>query len=613
MTRSLILVVFLAVFKNILFSQNGPGGVGTVGVGTSLKLWLKADRGLTLNGLNEVTAWQDQSGNANALTIVGVPVAGVIFNGYPSIQLDGTNSFVSSIPANTGNLAHVFFAGNITGMASTPGSPDAGIISGSSAGFEDNNSIERALFLGAFNATSYLISHRNAITAGITGGAFVAPAVVLLSSHFDGAVNNMSKNGVFTIGATATTGNFNYNQIYIGRRGTAAGGTDGSAVTGNYAEIIHYSGAINNAQRLIIDNYLQAKYNGTLTNGNIYTQDNPGNGNYDHDVAGIGRISAAIMHTDAQGSGIVRINNASSLDNNDFLMWGHDGAVQSAINTADVPASIAARFQRVWRVSEVSVSGLPIDVGAIDVSWDLTGLGPVVPSQLRLLVDTDNDGVFNDEVGISGATLVSGNVYRFTAVTAIQNTFRFTLATTNVAQTPLPIELTDFTANVTENQKVDLNWVTASETDNASFTIQRSANGIDWELIGIIEGAGYSSTLLRYHFEDVKPLNGISYYRIRQTDFNGEMKDSKIVSVEIGDENDLIIYPNPTRDQLIIFGSSINKEYSLSVFNSMGQNVQSKIETNELEKGVMQLNVSILPSDIYFINVNGVVKQFVKE
>lgn len=612
MARSLILVIFLALFQNVLFSQTGPGGVGTVGVGTTLKLWLKADRGLTLNGLNQVTAWQDQSGNANTVSIVGVPVAGVAFNGYPSIQLDGSNSFVASVPSNTGNTASVFFTGNITGYASTPGSAHAGILSGSRTGFEDDNSIERVLFLGAFNATNYLVSYRNGITADRTGGATIAPAVVLLTSIFDGALNQLSKNGVNDFGSISTAGNFNYNQIYIGRRGTAAGGTDGSAVTGNYAEIIHYSGAINNAQRLIIDNYLQAKYNGTLTNGNIYTQDNPGNGNFDHDVAGIGRINASIMHTDAQGSGIVRINNASSLDNNDFLMWGHDGAVQSASNTTDVPAGIAARFQRVWRVSEVTIAGVGTDVGAIDMSWDLTGLGPVVPSQLRLLVDTDNDGVFNDEVGIAGATLVSGNVYRFAGVTAIANNLRFTLATTNVATTPLPIELTDFTAIVSENQKVDLNWVTASEIDNASFAVQRSATGTEWESIGIIEGAGNSSTLLRYHFEDAQPLRGISYYRIRQTDYNGTTKDSKIASVNIFNEKELLIYPNPTNDLVIITSKSIHKESRATIYNSLGQKVQSYTQLDEISDGKMCINVSNLPSGIYFVELNGGYSQFIK-
>jgi hypothetical protein len=97
-----------------------------------------------------------------------------------------------------------------------------------------------------------------------------------------------------------------------------------------------------------------------------------------------------------------------------------------------------------------------VDVGSIDIRWDLTGKGAVTASDLRLLIDTDNDGTFADETPIPGATLIGGNVYGFSGVSAISNNLRFTIGTANSSQTPLPIELISFIAKPVDNRNVQL-------------------------------------------------------------------------------------------------------------------------------------------------------------
>ncbi len=153
------------------------------------------------------------------------------------------------------------------------------------------------------------------------------------------------------------------------------------------------------------------------------------NGNFDHDVAGIGRIDVSNLHNDAQGTGIVRISNPTNLGDDEFLIWGHDNGILSADNTTDVSSSqTRARLSRVWRISEVSTGGGAVDVGAIDMQIDVTGLtefNPIYPPQL--LVDTDNDGDFNDEDPILGAISLGSNRYQFNGVTAFSNNLRFTL------------------------------------------------------------------------------------------------------------------------------------------------------------------------------------------
>jgi len=95
---------------------------------------------------------------------------------------------------------------------------------------------------------------------------------------------------------------------------------------------------------------------------------------------------------------------------------------------------------------------------------------------------------------------------------------------------PLPIELLEFTG-FSFGYYNKLKWITASETNNDNFTIERSKNSILFDDIGIIKGAGNSSHMIVYTFEDKKPYDGISYYRLKQTDYDGNTTQSVIISV----------------------------------------------------------------------------------
>jgi hypothetical protein len=169
----------------------------------------------------------------------------------------------------------------------------------------------------------------------------------------------------------------------------------------------------------------------------------------------------------------------------------------------------------------------------------------VTASHLRLLVDTDGDGQFADETPINGATSAGSNTYRFSNVTALVNGRRFTLGTTNITATPLPIELLSFTAEADGMDAASLHWATASEQDNAYFTIQRADDRLQWETRTMLPGAGTSTTRLDYGWRDDALPNGTSYYRLGQTDVDGTTVWSQMVPVTV--ERPLTIVPNPAR------------------------------------------------------------------
>jgi hypothetical protein len=87
----------------------------------------------------------------------------------------------------------------------------------------------------------------------------------------------------------------------------------------------------------------------------------------------------------------------------------------------------------------------------------------------------------------------------------------------------LPIDLLSFTSEVLSDRVV-LNWTTGTEINNDFFTLERSRDLYGWDILGFVPGAGNSSVPLSYSFSDLRPLDGLAYYRLKQTDFDGKHK-----------------------------------------------------------------------------------------
>jgi hypothetical protein len=150
----------------------------------------------------------------------------------------------------------------------------------------------------------------------------------------------------------------------------------------------------------------------------------------------------------------------------------------------------------------------------------------------------------------SGATfeMGSGSVNPGTNTVTWTGLNNFSDFTGNGNGTPLPISLLDFNAQLVLDH-VDLNWTTATETNNDFFTIERSKNGVDFKELAQIKGAGNSNQIQNYRLIDEQPYQGVSYYRLKQTDFNGKYSYSEIKTVDISVNaihNHLSVYPNPS-------------------------------------------------------------------
>ena len=553
-----------------LSAQNGPGGVGT---SANNKLWLDANRGVSLTGAS-VTSWADQSGSANnaapAVAAARPVLTGNTVNGYPSITFDGLDDELRVTDNASLDLTSWQFY--YVSRATVQKNYNAHFVKG-------NDSQENYEMLsysdGNLHTPTYYTDGTRTFPSTAAGQLTTAGFNIFEYSYSAAVGRDVYKNNtsIHTDNENKTPAANNFD-LYIGNERTTS-----RYLNGDIAELIIFNAPLNSTQRIIVNNYLAAKYNLALGANDVYTMDNAGNGNYDHDVAGIGRIAAGNLHSDSRGSGIVRISNPSGLGNNEFFMWGHDNGTLGSWGVADLPAGVQARLERVWRVSE---SGG--DVGTVDIGFDLGGLGPVTATDLRLLIDTDGDGVFSDETAggggvVSGAAL-SGGLYVFSGIN-LSDTRRFTVGSINWSQTPLPVELLDFDAIYAENN-VQISWSTATEVNNDYFIIERSKNGTDFEEVQRVKGAGSSTGIIDYYELDRAPLEGVSYYRLKQVDFNGKYTFSNVVPVNIyfDRKKGVFVYPNPgtIEDLKIVLNGFEDQEVLVVLRDVKGNEVVSKLQ-----------------------------------
>lgn len=165
--------------------------------------------------------------------------------------------------------------------------------------------------------------------------------------------------------------------------------------------------------------------------------------------------------------------------------------------------------------------------------------------------------------------------------------------------TTLPIELLSFTAQI-EGDQILISWASATETNNDFYTIERSTDGINWEIIGEAAGAGTSKEQIDYMYHDSNPIPGISYYKLKQTDYDGQFEYFNPAVVLYEPEYLFKVYPNPATDILQISTSTDLTEATIQIKDANGQVVNVASDASSHQANVY---ISTLQRGVYILEL----------
>lgn len=172
-----------------------------------------------------------------------------------------------------------------------------------------------------------------------------------------------------------------------------------------------------------------------------------------------------------------------------------------------------------------------------------------------------------------------------------------------VQDSPLPVELISFEGRATsEGNRVS--WRTAEEVDNDFFVVERAlGKPVNFQAIGEIKGNGTTSGENKYDWFDKEPLNGISYYRLKQVDIDGQANFSRIIAIDNRMGRTLNAYPNPTSERVMIeLPERTSSTVHVQVFATDGRLVLEE-EVEGTNEGKLDLNTKVLPTGLYQLKI----------
>ncbi|MBS1581692.1 MAG: T9SS type A sorting domain-containing protein [Bacteroidetes bacterium] len=589
-----------------------PGGVPGV------ETWMKADAGVT--GSAPITAWANQNTSGTAIGVNGAPTLNTsspAYNYNPYVEMAGPASprqylSISGQDYINGLAYHgLFLAGHLTdlGRFQTHLAVVAGVsvttpANGTLHGGDDGAAatLQKPPYDPDFETAN--VWHQNGTSVGPT-------ARHLARKHI---LSTVSQNG------NTTT----INRFLGGQNDEASFVGHPRDWRGPVAELIGYSAAITPADRQKIETYLAVKYGATLgidyvaCNGTtIYSP----TGAYTRNIIGIGSdgqegLAQKQSHTDDDSvrvyiSALAATNQANtgtfSADASFVMIGSNSGRYcASPASSAEVPPGclLTSRLEREWKLTKTGF-GRSFNLDIKLAACAQTAL--VNTSHLRLVVDDDgnfNTGAASCYYNGDGTGITITYSAPTVTITGLSNTHfpdnatrYFTLASISPS-TPLPVELLSFEA-FRDGARTALEWTTASERGNDRFEVERSRDGVSFEVIARVPGAGDSQGLLAYTAFDEQPFPGWDLYRLRQVDLDGTSTLSEVRAVRFEDDA-FSLYPNPARDELELAGGWRGGEV-IRIFSGDGRLVRSLGANSD---AVQQVSLHGLAPGSYYVQVS---------
>ena len=183
---------------------------------------------------------------------------------------------------------------------------------------------------------------------------------------------------------------------------------------------------------------------------------------------------------------------------------------------------------------------------------------------------------------------------------------------TCVRMSTLPVKLISFEA-ILDNNNINITWATASEINNKQFNVLRSTNGLNFDIIATIEGAGNSNTSKSYSYNDINPPKSTLYYLLKQIDYDGKSETFNLISISNeanSDECSMSVNPNPCIGKCTVEFNDCNeddlKDARFQVYDAMGNVIYASM-SKPIEQGKAQFSLDVnnnLKPAIYIVRGN---------
>ncbi len=368
------------------------------------------------------------------------------------------------------------------------------------------------------------------------------------------------------------------------------------------SEVIVYGSALSATRRTLLETH-QSAYNSITVSTNKYTP--PGASAYRLYVNGVGRESstdsvAGTRSTTGMGFIIGQTGSDFLKDNGDYLTIGMNCPVSAAVSTLNLPATVVQRWNNDWYLNKTDVG---TNNGTINFFFDFSDYGvsgsPGTAANYELLARSSAAGNFSIVAGTTKSVVGDRVMFAVDAANITTN-YYYTIGTKSISVSPLPIELESFEANCS-GDKAQLKWVVASQHNNAYFTVERTDNGQDFKTVGTVKGAGTTPQKITYNYTDDDPLPGLSYYRLKQTDFGGTERYYGLRQALCDPEKEIRIYPNPTANKLTIEMNALQGGTILTISNALGQLLYSTVYSGPKQ----EIDLSLFVKGLYYLKLEG--------
>lgn len=409
----------------------------------------------------------------------------------------------------------------------------------------------------------------------ILGSLTIGNGTVFSAGNYGHTIEkNIGNNGTFTANGSTISLNGSTSQLI----------NDGNA-------IIFYNLDIDNTAGVVMQQSTEVSHAISLTNGFINLNSNTLT-ILSNSATSISRTNGYILSEQPDNSGKLKWNIGNNIDTYTFPFGNASGTYIPFVfdhTAGDIGNVTVSTYPTATNNTPFPSSVTNVDRDAIDNSenvvdrfWQIDKDGPAGTATLTFSVSNLELGSSSDLVAQHWNTAESkwdsplADQTNTSNSATVPNVTNFSPWTLSGSSAPLPVSLLSFTA-VNNNNYAKLNWETASETNNYGFDVEKSQDLNQWSKVGFIAGAGNSSQIMKYFYndlltDDIAKETEVLYYRLKQIDFNGKKAYSDACSINLNLKNrgrnvDFKLFPNPASEYLNIDNNASEQQFKGELYD----------------------------------------------